>query len=37
MKKPTLVFYSQLKFRDIELDLVKHIASKKKFYTYFYS
>ena len=36
MKKPTLVFYSQLKFRDIELDLVKHIASKKFLY-YFYS
>ena len=34
-KKPALVFYSQLKFRDIELDLVKYIKKKKNYFTIF--
>ncbi|MDC0651699.1 hypothetical protein OAP55_00405 [Alphaproteobacteria bacterium] len=34
-KKPALVFYSQLKFRDIELDLVKHIKKNKEYFTIF--
>ena len=34
-KQKALVFYSHIKFRDLELDLVKHIKLKKKYFTIF--